>query len=203
MLVLIEKNLIQNYYDLSKDGKIRYVVQFSKGQLKRIYQDKWKFFKLFRLYTEIPKDILNCILEDGIKWIHFDNPYQLIDVFVEKRLKYYFIRKKRMIEDIEKKLKDLKEKMLFITLVVTNKIIINKRSQTEIKKDLDLYNIGYDVLKLTIGRLTKDEIDKLEKEIEDLTQRLEDIKLTPEKTMYMQDLIELKEKFCEVNVIKV
>jgi DNA topoisomerase-2 len=198
MLDLIERNYISGYNDLSKNGIIKYVIQFPEGRLKLYYADKWKFFKTFKLYSKIPDDILNCIDEDGRRFISFENAYQLIDFFVKKRLTYYFKRKIKLIEDIESKLFDLREKMKFIQLVITDQIIINKRSNKDIKIDLDKHKINYEVLKLSIGRFTKEEIDKLQKDISDLELQLQDIKDTPEKDMYIFDLIDLKNKFCEI-----
>jgi hypothetical protein len=88
--------------------------------------------------------------------------------------------------------------MKFIQLVITDQIIINKRSNKDIKIDLDKHKINYEVLKLSIGRFTKEEIDKLQKDISDLELQLQDIKDTPEKDMYIFDLIDLKNKFCEI-----
>jgi DNA topoisomerase-2 len=199
---LIDNNFIDDYSDLSQNGDMQYEIKFSTGRLKQAYNDKWKFYNMFKLYCKVPDDILNCIDETGKRFITFESAHQLIDCFVEKRLKYYFKRKEKIIQELEEKLRDLKEKMLFIQLVVDDKIIVNKRKQSLIKLDLDRYNISYEVLKLTIGRLTADEIEKLANEIKNVETELEDVKETPEKTMYIQDLIDLKRKYCEIIKMK-
>lgn len=151
--------------------------------MKNIYNSaKWKFFSKLKLFTKIPKLNLNCIDEDGVKILYFETPNELIDAFVERRLKYYTLRKSYTIDLLEKRNKLLDERILFIQLVVDGKLVVAKRAVKDIKVDLDKYGISTDVLKLPIARLTKDEIDKAKKERDENQKELNYIKRTSENT---------------------
>ena len=178
------------------ENKIDYRIYFHQHRLKTIYNNsKWKFFSKLRLFKKIPKLNLNCIDEDGSRILFFETPNDLIDSFVERRLKYYTKRKSYLVDVLEKRNALLDERILFIQLVVDGKLEIRKRSVKDIKTDLDKYNISVEVLKLPIARLTKDEIDKAKKERYENEKELKRIKRTSEKEMYINDLIEFEEKY--------
>lgn len=196
---LKEQYFIKDFENHSKENKIDYRIYFHQNRLKLIYNSsKWKFFTKFKLFTKIPKLNLNCIDEDGSKILFFESPNELIDAFVERRLKYYTLRKKYLIDTLEKRNLMLDERILFIQLVVDGKLEIRKRSVKDIKTDLDKYNISVEVLKLPIARLTKDEIDKAKKERDENEKELKRIKFTSEKDMYINDLMEFEEKYMNV-----
>ncbi|MCK9416423.1 hypothetical protein M0Q97_07180 [Candidatus Dojkabacteria bacterium] len=195
---LIEKGYIKSFIDLSQDGNIRYIIKFEKNRLKTLSTDKWKFFTNMKLFSKISKDTLNCIDEDGKSILFFNTTYELIDTFVRKRLNFYNERKTITIDNMNKKVKELDEKIMFIKLVTEEKLIINKRPIVDIKKDLDKYKLSYTVLNLKIDKLTKEEIEKMEKEIIENKKYLEYLKNTTPKEMYINDLIELKDKFSKI-----
>lgn len=199
---LVEKGIISKVVNLSIDGNIKYIIHFPYGRLRVIYnENKWKFFQTFKLFSKVSKDTLNCMDIDGRTILRFDSAYELIDLFVKRRLKFISARKTRTIRILKEQIQELSEKILFIQLVNDGKIVINKRPIADIKKDLDKYKLPYEVLKLRIERLTKEEIEKYNQEIVELKDYLDYIERTDEKTMYLNDLIELKSKFCEIKKI--
>lgn len=200
---LVEKGVIEKYTNLSLDDRIKYIIQFRFGRLKTAYQDKWKFFQTFKLFSKIPKDTLNCINLDGNSIMHFDTPYQLIDEFIKIRLRFYTDRKIKMISLLREKIRVLSEKIKFIELVTSGQIIINKRPLPDIYQDLVKHNLPKDVLKLNIEHLTKEEIEKFNNEIKSLKDYLVYVQETPEKVMYINELVELKEKMCNVEQINI
>lgn len=192
----IEKGYIVKYENHSTNGKIDYRIQFPLGRLKMLYEsNKWRFYKSLMLFSRVPKLTLNCIDESGTKILSFENPNQLINAFVQRRLKYYTARKNQTIKLLTERIALLEERNLFIKLVIDGKIVINKRAIKDIHKDLDTYKINHDVLKLPVSRLTKDEMEKGEKEIKDAKKTLDYINKTSETEMYVNDLIDLRNKF--------
>jgi DNA topoisomerase-2 len=195
---LIEKNYITGFSDVSMDGRIRYIIQFSRGRLKILSAEKWKFFQTMKLYSKVIKDTLNCMDLDGKNILFFNNPYELIDTFVKKRLGFYAKRKIRTLEIIKQDIIELSYKIKFIQMVTDEQIIINKRPIVDIKLDLDKAEIPYDVLKLNIERLTKEEIEKMISKREELHNYLDYIKVTPVEEMYISDLVEFKSKYLSI-----
>jgi DNA gyrase/topoisomerase IV subunit A len=195
--LLIDKGYITQFNNLSLDRNIRYQIFFAKGRLKLMYSDKWKFFQTLKLFSKIIKDTLNCI-DDG-KILSFESPYELINYFVKKRLVIYSKRKTKTIQIIKEQIDDLSIKIRFINLVITNKLIISKRSVKDIIVDLDKFELPKEMLKLPISRLSQDEIDKSTKEINELTSRLHYIENTSIQEMYINDLIDFKRKYLNIN----
>jgi DNA topoisomerase II len=196
--LLIDRNYIVAFTDLSIDGKIKYLIQFAKGRLKLLSQDKWKFYQNLKLYSKVKQDTLNLIDEDGKTILFFDSPYVLIDTFVKKRLKFYDKRKIKTISVLKAEIQDLTNKIKFINLVTSDTLIINKRKIVDIKKELDSYTLPYNVLKLNIDKLTIDEIKDMESEIKELQAKLDYIINTPIQEMYILDLIDLKTKLSAI-----
>ncbi len=195
---LIEKQYIVSFTNLSMDGKIRYAIHFAKGRLKLVSQDKWKFFQNMKLFSKVMKNTLNCIDADGKTIMNFETPYHLIDVFVKKRLVFYQKRKTRTIQILGVDIAELSYKIMFITLVTQGSLIVNNRPITDIKLDLDKLQIPYDVLKMNIDKLTKEEIEKMIQKRDELQTYLEYIKVTPISDMYLNDLIDFKRKFSTI-----
>ncbi len=199
LLDLMEKQYILRYTDLSMDGKIRYNIQFAKGRLQILSQDKWKFFQTLKLFSKVKNNTLNCIDADGKTIMNFETPYHLIDVFVKKRLVFYQKRKTRTMEVLSQDIIDIINKIRFVRLIINDELIINKRKIADIKIDLDKHKLSYDLLKMNIDKLTAEEIDKMEDKRDELTKYLEYIRITPISEMYVDDLIQFKEKYSIIN----
>jgi DNA topoisomerase-2 len=197
---LIEKQYINSFTDLSMDGKICYVVNFPKGRLQILSSDKWKFFTTMKMFSKVIKNTLNCIDSDSKTILNFSTPYELIDVFVKKRLVFYQKRKTRTMEVVSQDIIDISNKIRFVSLIINDELIINKRKIVDIKIDLDKHKLPYDVLKMNIDKLTIEEIDKMEDKRDELTTYLEYIRITPITEMYVQDLVSFKAKYSKINI---
>ena len=199
---LKETYKINDWENLSEKDEIKYQIKFSKGRLSMLYNlNQWKFFRMFKLYSVVPNDILNCMDEEGKKILFFDNAYDLIEAFVTKRLKYYDVRKSRLIKILEEKLKDYEMRINFIQLVIDGKIVVVKRKKTEILADLNKYKIDSFVLDMKIWNLTKEKIDEMIQKIKETKNELEYIKRTSIEDMYLYDLFELRQNLCGIKAI--
>ena len=195
---LKEENYIFNFTE-RKIGKRKFVViKFAKGRLATAYAEKWKFYTKLKLFVKIPKLTLNTIDVDGKSIVHYETPQDLVDGFVRRRLIYYRQRKTKLVETIKKQIIDLTDKAKFIQLILDEKLIINKRSIADIKKDCDKLGVTHEGLKLAISKLTSDEVDKALREIEELKLHLDYIVNTSPEMMYVLDLVDLKRKVSEI-----
>ena len=198
---LVEQNYIVDYKNNSGKGKINVVIKFTKNRLPYLLKEQWKFYTKLKLFCKITKLTLNTIDMDGKSIINFETPQELVDSFVKRRLRFYNDRKTKLVDTISKNIFDLEDKIKFIQLVVDDKLIINKRKISDIKNDCDKFQVSYEGLKLQISRCTQDEIDKGLIEIENLKIHLEYIKTTTITNMYINDLIELKEKVSQIKKV--
>lgn len=193
---LEEQGIIKSWYDRKKENEtINYEINFYTGHLKKWYSSKWKFYSKFGLYTKIPKPHLNVLDLNGKTILHYEDEYKLIDAFVIRRLNIYRKRKQKLIVDITNEINDLVDKSKFIKLIIDGKLTINNRPIEDIKKDLKKFDVSENGLKLRISKLTKDEYDEILQTIEALRNRLEEIKNTSEKEMYISELVELSSKY--------
>ena len=194
-----EKFQIKSWVNKGKGGSMKYEIKFLGNQLKEQYKFKWKFYQKFALFSKIRKTHLNQLDINGTTILHFDNEHKLIDGFVMRRLNFYRKRKTQLIDKLENDIKILDDKAKFLKLVLDEKLIINKRKIEDIRKDCDKFGVTYEGLKLSISKLTKEEFEKYLQEIEDIKNYLEYVKNTTEKEMYINDLIELREKVFGIN----
>lgn len=198
LIELKESNYIFDYRNASKKGNINYTITFARNKIDFLMKEKWKFFTKMKLFTKIPNLTLNTIDIDGKSIVNFESTQDFVDGFVKRRLNFYNDRKTLLVDTLTKKVIDLSDKAKFIQLIVDEKLIINKRKIVDIKIDLDNFDVSYEGLKLTVSKLTQDEIDKTLQEIHELKTELEYIKNTTIRDMYLNDLISLKEQVSKI-----
>lgn len=197
LLEFREKGEIKSFMNKGGKGKssINYHITFFPNRLDIFYKrEKWKFYMKFGLFKKITKNTLNVLDTNGKTIINYEDEYKLIDGFVKKRLQFYTKRKNFLINEFNKQIEELSDLAKFLNLILTDKLIVNKRKIDDVKKDCDKFGVTYEGLKLAISKQTEDEYLKFLQEIEDIKVELEYIKKTPEKEVYIKELVEMREK---------
>lgn len=199
---LKEIGTIKNWENLTRGDDTNFRIKFNSGQLRVLVKQKLKFFKLLKLYTKIPKDNLNLIDVDGETIINFTDSRELIDGFVKRRLVVYENYRLYMENKYKEICDDLQNRINFINLFVDKKIELRLKSKENIL--LQCEKLGYDftyyiddLLKLTLSRLTQKEIDKSIAKFKEIQELYYYFKKVNNKTLYFNDLIEFKSKYCE------
>lgn len=189
---LIDDKIIQDYEDNCQDD-INYIIKFKRSDLSKLNEnDLIKLLKLEETQTEN----LSTIDENG-KLKLFDSVNDMIKYFVEFRLKYYEIRKKHLIEKLDKELKIISNKAKFIQLILNDKIQVNNKSKSIIykqieKNKLEMIDDSYDyLLRMPIYSLTKEMYEKLKKDLKMKKLSIQEVKKLKPKEMYLKDLKEL------------
>jgi DNA gyrase/topoisomerase IV subunit B len=153
----------------------------------------------------------NMVLFDEKEQIHkFETVQEIIDSFCKVRYEYYIKRKKYMIEQLEIELQYLGNKERFITEVVNQKLDIMNVPEDNIIKELktrgydenpkkqDEENAGYDyLLRMQVRTFTANKIKELKNDILSNQQKLDNIKATSEKEMWINELEEFAKKYNE------
>lgn len=184
----VETNYIKDYKDMSINGNINYEIHFYKGQLKK---EEKRLVKKFKLQKPIPKDLL-WLLDENDKLTFFETPYDVIEHFVKFRLDIFKNRKKKQLKKLNEEIKNNSLLIQFITLVCNGKLKIRNKLKSEIKVDMDKYKLPMSLLNIPITRLTKDEIDLLTQQNENMTNEMEILTNTSEKDMYINELTTLR-----------
>jgi DNA topoisomerase-2 len=155
-------------------------------------EDVLKDFRLVKAYTEI----FNC-LDENNRVREFKSVKEIIDAFIDIRLKYYQKRKDYLIETNSDLFKKLYSKYLFCAGVIKKEIQINNKSKSKIVEQLeDIDKIikvdgSYDyILNMPIHSLTKETMERLKTQITELKADIKNIKEKTIETFWLEDLNE-------------
>lgn len=188
---LEEKKIILNYKDLSdtKKDKFRFEIKY-KDLYTKTDNEILEDLKLIKRVSE------NFTVMDENNIIKvFDNPFDILKHFVSLRLEYYEKRKTYKIEKIEKDLLILKNKLMFIKDVVSNKIVISNKTKKDITETLESLKYytkiedSFDyLLRMQIYSLTSEKINELKELFIKTNSELEELKNKNIKEWYSEDI---------------
>ncbi len=156
--------------------------------------------KVFKLVKSLPEQY-NCIdAESHVR--EFASVKDILDAFIDIRLKFYQKRKDYLLKTLVDKLTQLASKYYFIKGVVDGDIIVSKRKRDNIIAQLEKIekikkvNGTFDyLLALPIYNLTQEKMEELKKQIEDGKAEYKRTKDTTIEDMWLADLKELQKCF--------
>jgi DNA topoisomerase-2 len=192
---LVENKDIVSYEDNCKDN-IDYTIKFTRVGLEILSDDK--LFNLLKL-VESETENFNTLDEYG-KLKIFESVDDIIQYFVDFRLKYYQVRKDHQLDKMQHELKVLGNRGKFIKAILDGRIVVNNKSKDEIVSQIESISIdmidgSYDyLLRMPIYSLTKEMFEKLKEDFSNKKDEIEKLKLVDSKDMYLEDLSELKKK---------
>jgi DNA topoisomerase-2 len=129
----------------------------------------------------------------------YKNADKIMEEYYEIRLKYYGLRKQKMIEILENIVDELKNKVRFIRMVKSKQIDILDTTDEKLENDLVKNNfkkllnssneLSFNYLTtMHIRSLTLERANKLEKECNLRIEELKELKLKNIKNMWLEDL---------------
>lgn len=190
----LEKKEFKNIKNYSTPKKPNFVITQDKDRLACSIEN----LKLYSyLYTS------NMVLftkEEKIK--KYDNIEQIIDYFCSIRYDFYIKRKRYTLNILEAQLKILKNKSKFIQEVIDEELIIFKVQEEEIINNLE--QRGYDkdeengynyLLRLQVKTFTIGKIRELQNEVTSLEQKINILKATSEKQLWLNELQEFEDQY--------
>jgi DNA topoisomerase-2 len=192
---LVENKTIVSYEDNCKDT-IDYTIKFTRESLSQLNEDR--LIKILKL-EETETEIFTTLDETG-KLKIFEKDSDIIEYFVDFRLRYYHKRKDFLIDKLKSELKILSNKGRFIKAILDGKLEIKNVPKIEIIKGienmgLDKMDDSYDyLLRMPIWSLTKELFDKLKQDYTTKKSELETLEKVEPKDMYLKDLSDLKKK---------
>lgn len=187
---LEEKGLIKRFSNNSNDTSVDFTITDVRSTQETQGMSIQKVFKLSCGKTTSNMVLLN---DDDIP-IKGSSTTSLLLEFYNYRLPWYHKRKEMMIDAMNSEIEHLSLEAKLIKLVVEGKIVVFKRPQDEIRRNLDIHLIPYSIFeKLKITRFTKEEIDKILGKIEELRKQTEELKQKDPKQMWIDDLVKLKD----------
>lgn len=185
---LEDKKVISSYKDLTDTKKDKFLFEIKMKDIDILTDDeildKLKLIKrVSENFTVMDENNKVCLLKDQ---------FEILNRFVNIRLEYYQKRKDYHIQKIETDLKILANKLKFIKGIITNEIIINKKSKLEIEAqlvDFDKFDDSYDyLLKMQIYSLTSEKLENLIEEYKNKGIKLKELKKKGTSELYLEDL---------------
>ena len=182
---LVENKIISDFKNNSTDQEVNFeIVGYSGNSLV-------KDLKLSKAIHTSNMHLFHP--QKGIK--KYSSAEEILIDFIEIRIKFYKLRKKFMVNEIENKLVEISNKARFVKLVTNEELIIFKKKKeillNEIKSlEFKLIDEKYDyLLNIKTYHYTQEEIDKLNNEMKLLSQELDLIKKTSIQTMWNIDIL--------------
>ena len=208
-----EKKYIEDYLNNSSDKEVDFTISFEKGFLNSLQWDDDENIdgieKFFKLTTTKGLSLRNIHLYNNKNQIKkYNSVNEIFDEFYEERYLLYEKRKQYQLDNLRNELIILVSKKNFMNDVMNEKLIIYKRKKVDIIQDL--YKMGivqvsngkcvdtmdsnentsnYDYLiKMSLYLFTEDEIEKLEKEIQNISNEYEELEKKSIKDIWIEEL---------------
>ena len=188
---LEEDNFISGYQDQSEDDNFLFIINFKRGVLDKLNDEK--LLDKLKLIKKITENY--TAIDENNRIRVFDSVKEILDYYIEVKLKYLQKRKDYIINDLSEQIKSDVSRYVFIQAIVEDRLIINKRKKEDIIKDLEGYDKiikidgSYDyLLNMNILSLTKERLEKLLNDIKDKKKRLDEVNKKSLGDIWLEDI---------------
>ena len=188
---LEESKIINAYKDLSDNDIFKFEVKMTTKDLNSLSEDELlQKLKLVKTVTEN----YTC-LDENNKIIEFESADDIISYYIDVKYKFLCLRKDYLLRSLKKKLSILSSKITFIKKIIDGELVIQKRSKSDIEKDLlqideiIKVNDSYDyLLNMSLYTLTKERLQKLSEEFKTCKCDIKELCDLTFNEMWMNDL---------------
>ena len=195
---LEERDKISGYSDFSNDGKFEFEIKFRRDVLKKLEKnyDLLNFLKLIKRITEN-----YTVLDENLKIKTFKSALELLDAYVKIRKEYYLKRKAYLAEKYDRELAILVSKLTFVHGIITESIVVNKKAEEDVIKQLnkidkiiEVDGSYYYLLHMPINSFTKEKLVALKEQIDAKKKQLESILKKKVEDLWSDDLEKLEKE---------
>lgn len=197
---LEDDGVIQDYDDRCnpRNNDMHFEIKTSRD-FTRKHEDLESLYKVFRLVQTLPEQY-NCIDEDN-RVREFKSVKEILDAFIDIRLKYYQKRKDFILETFKSEIERLVSKYVFCKGIIDKTIKVanvkKKLVEEQLEKTKNVIKVdgSFDyLLRIPIFQITNEEIEGLKQKIKDLKVQFSDAKGKTVNDMWLEDLKELQKK---------
>jgi DNA topoisomerase-2 len=183
------KGIIKDYSDDSKDTETLFTIRCPRTLTEKSQSE---LIKIFKLETRKSENV--TVWNEHQRIRKFNNVDELINWFVEFRTQKYDERRLKLIEEYQHKLEVINEKIRFIKFYLANTKWFSSSTKDQIIETLTEKKFVFidSLLSIRLYNLTKDQIDLLEHEQQDVSNLCDYYKNVTAKKMYIDELKELK-----------
>jgi DNA topoisomerase-2 len=204
-IVPFVKDVFENYTDTT----VEFVITFSKGKVDELEKASGDYGcngleKLLKLYSTSSTTNMNLFNAED-KLTKYDSVEEIIDDYFGIRLSYYNDRKMNLIENLEKELLIMSNKVRYIQEVLGGTIDLRKKKKQEItnllqgkKYDIMEEDDEYKYLvRMPMDSVSDENVEKLVAEHRSKSTELERIKNTTIQQMWLTELDILENEYKE------
>lgn len=195
---LCENGTIQDYNDLCdpKTDTILFKIKTSRDFTKK-HENERKLYDVFHLIKSLPETL--CCIDENNRVREFKSITEILDAFIDLRLKYYDLRKEYILKTLSDNMMKMNSKYIFVKAIVDKKIVIANKKKDEIieqikaTKGLIEIDGSYSyLLNMPIYNLSKEMLEALRNDINDAKTEYDKINGTTIQDIWLNDLKELK-----------
>ena len=199
--------LIKDYNDMSKSLNVDIEIKMNETQIQKLVakideNNITGLEKSLKLTTTISTTNMH-LFNNEEKLKKYKNVNEIIDEYFGVRYKHYEIRKKNMIEIIERELKYMSNKKRYITELLNDELDLRKKNKPQmvdilIDKKYDIIDDDNDykyLLKMPMDSVCNENVEKINKDHEEKMLEYNILKQTTLEQMWHNDLDELRSEY--------
>jgi DNA topoisomerase-2 len=207
--------IVKDYDDSSTDTKVDFTIVLAKGKLEELLavhldhdcNGLEKMFKLFNTNTTTNMHLFDA--QDRLK--KYETVQEIIDDYFVTRLALFQTRKEYLIQEIQRELKLLKNKVQYITELLEGTIDLRRMKKEDIRimmedKNYDWIDGDHDykyLIKMPMDSVSEEFVEKLQKEFREKQEELVIITEKLPEQMWNDELIILEKEYCEYKELRV
>lgn len=205
-----KKMFLMSYENHSTEATIKFNVKFPHGKLAKLLADPEKLETDLRLTTSLGTTNMHLYSPAGaIK--KYESAEDIMRSYYAVRLGMYEDRRQHMLQVLRHELAVLENKARFVSEIMEDKIIVYRKSKTELDELLQNSNYvkfaattsettdSYNYLtSMQISSFTREKIEGLQSQISTKTKDVEVLEATIDKEMWRYDLKEFRGKYSDL-----
>jgi DNA topoisomerase-2 len=194
---LIEDKYIKDYDKYCTDNDVNIIITIPEEIYSTLTDEI--IIKKFNLESYINMNNMN-LFDENSKIYSYKDQYEIIDKFIDLRIKYYSLRKQNMLNKLEEQKKYIINKMKFINCVLKKEIVFENKAKDAIIKQIEDKGIekhkdSYDYLiNISLISLSKEKLEELQQNFNKIKLEIEQISAISETQMWLNELTDLKKK---------
>ena len=197
---------LKNFDDLSVGVKIKFVLYMTEEGFDEALEKPEVFEKNFKLVSSWKTSNMHCF-DAEFTMRKYETIGDILEAFVNQRLPAYEQRRLKQLEQLLKEATELEAKRAFIQAVLDGRIVMMRKGRDEIVKMLqtcgipplsnqekpDEYESYRYVVKLPMDKVTKEEIEVLERDVANKRAEMKLLETATPAAMWLKDLEEFTE----------
>jgi len=194
---LMDEKFIKDYDKYCTDTDVNIDISIAEETLETMTDDM--IIKKFNLETYISMNNMN-LFDENEKIHEYKDQYEIIDTFIDIRLKYYDLRKKNILNKLEESKKFYINKMKFINCVLKKEIVFENKNKDNIisqieSRGIEKHNGDYDyLLNISLISFSKEKLADLKGLYDKMKEDIEKTKATSINEIWLSELNALKKK---------